>query len=287
MRPCTPVGSRITPGYEVYGPPSPYGAMKIVRPREELRPYVRYYWTLESDAPLDVLTFPIGCPQIIFHRGTPLYIPELDACQSAVTISGQVNFPAHIRSGGNLNMLVAVFYPHTVGMFIDTPPDAFYNREISGDDIDNAGLREVAARILGGADDAGAVAVLERWLVSKINPTLNLRRIGASLGRLMGCPSLSVTLLADAACLSSRQYERIFRTHVGMNPKEYARVVRFQRALRMMQCGSRDYVGMAADCGYADQSHMIRDFRALSGHTPAGLPDYCIPYSDLYTNPPA
>lgn len=287
MRPCTPAGSRITPGYEVYAPPSPCDAMKIIRPREELRPYVRYYWTLDSDAPLDVLTFPIGCPQIIFHRGTPLYIPELDACQSAVTISGQVNFPAHIRSGGNLNMLVAVFYPHTVGMFIDTPPDVFYNREISGDDIDNAGLREVAARILGGPDDAGAIAVLERWLVSKINPTLNLRRIGAALGRLMSGPSLSVSHLADTACLSPRQYERIFRAHVGMNPKEYARVVRFQRVLRMMQCGSRDYVGMAADCGYADQSHMIRDFRALSGHTPAGLPDHCIPYSDLYTNPPA
>lgn len=260
--------------------------MKIIRPREELRPYVRYYWTLDSDAPLDVLTFPIGCPQIIFHRGTPVYIPELDVSQSAVTISGQVNFPAHICSDGNLNMLVAVFYPHTVGMFIDTPPDVFYNREISGDDIDNAGLRDVSARILDGGD-AGAVAAMERWLVSKISPTLNLRRIGAALGRLMSCPSLSVSRLADTACLSPRQYERIFRTHVGMNPKEYARVVRFQRVLRMMQCGSRDYVGMAADCGYADQSHMIRDFRAMSGHTPAGLPACCTPYSDLYTDPPA
>ena len=44
--------------------------------------YVRYYWALESDEPFSVLTFPIGCPQIIFHKKTPLYIPELHNSQS-------------------------------------------------------------------------------------------------------------------------------------------------------------------------------------------------------------
>lgn len=83
--------------------------MKVYRPREELRPYVRYYWVLESDDPFSVLTFPIGCPQIIFHKKTPLYIPELDISQSQFTISGQVNFPAHIQSDGGLEMIVGGF----------------------------------------------------------------------------------------------------------------------------------------------------------------------------------
>ena len=42
--------------------------MKIYQPREELRPYVRYYWVLESHEHFSILTFPIGCPQIIFHK---------------------------------------------------------------------------------------------------------------------------------------------------------------------------------------------------------------------------
>lgn len=50
--------------------------MKIIRPKEELRPYVRYYWMLESDEPFSVLTFPTGWPQMIFHRRSPLFIPE-------------------------------------------------------------------------------------------------------------------------------------------------------------------------------------------------------------------
>ena len=121
--------------------------MKVVRPRKELRPYVRYYWMLTSDEPFSVMTFPIGCPQIIFHRKTPLYIPEINRSQSRLTISGQVNFAAHIQSDGNLEMIVAVFYPHTIGMFIDTPPSAFYNQEISGYDISNRQLDETAAKI--------------------------------------------------------------------------------------------------------------------------------------------
>ena len=126
--------------------------MRIYQPREELRPYMRYYWVLESDEPFSVLTFPIGCPQMIFHRRTPLFIPELSCRQDKFTISGQVNFPAHIASDGDMEMIVAVFYPHTIGMFIDTPPSAFYNQEISGYDIGNKQLNLLADRIFDCAD---------------------------------------------------------------------------------------------------------------------------------------
>lgn len=227
--------------------------MKIYQPRKELCPYVRYYWMLESNEPFSVLTFPIGCPQIIFHRGSPLYIPELGVHQSRFTISGQVNFPAHIQTDGNLGMIVAVFYPHTIGMFIDTHPSAFYNLEISGYDIENRRLNEISARIFDSRSGDDAIGILEQWLLTKINPTLNLHRIGSSLELLLNNPSVSVNALADDACLSRKQYERVFREQVGMNPKEYTRVVRFQKALWMMQSGSRNYADIAADCGYADQ----------------------------------
>lgn len=246
---------------------------------------MRYYWMLESEEPFSILTFPIGCPQIIFHRKSPLYIPELKSFQNTFTISGQVNFPAHIRSDGNLDMIVAVLYPHTVGMFIGTPPSAFYNQEISGYDIANRQLNDVAARIFDSQSGGESVGILERWLLTRINPTLNIRRINRSIGELMRTPSVPVNVLSDNACLSRKQYERVFREQVGMNPKEYARVVRFQKAMWMQQFGSRDYAYIAHHCGYSDQSHLIRDFKAMSGHTPKSLLEHCAPYSDLFNSP--
>ncbi|WP_369524133.1 DUF6597 domain-containing transcriptional factor, partial [Duncaniella muris] len=135
--------------------------MKIFQPKEELRPYVRYYWVLESDEPFSVQTFPIGCPQMIFHRRTPLFIPELSSRQDKFTISGQVNFPAHIASDGDMEIIVTVFYPHTIGMFIDTPPSAFYNLEISGYDIENRQLNEIAQKIFDCENAKDCIDILE------------------------------------------------------------------------------------------------------------------------------
>ena len=155
--------------------------MRIIQPKQELRPYVRYYWMLEDDEPFSVLTFPIGCPQIIFHRKSPLYVPELNSLQNRFTISGQVNFPSHIQSDGNLDMIVAVFYPHTIGMFIDTPPSAFYNREISGYDIDNRQLSEIATKIFDCQSSDESLGILERWLLGKVKTTMNLQILGISI----------------------------------------------------------------------------------------------------------
>lgn len=259
--------------------------MRIYKPRVELCQYVRYYWVLESDEPFSVQTFPIGCPQIIFHKKTPLYIPELDKSQSQFTISGQVNFPARIQSTGGLEMIVAVFYPHTIGMFIDTPPSAFYNLEISGYDIENRQMNEVAQRIFDTNIAKLCIGILEKFLMSKIRLPLNISRISKSVRTLLSEPHTPVNTLVESSCLSKRQFERVFRETVGMNPKEYARIVQFQKALRLIQKGERNYAGIAVECGYSDQSHFIRNFKELSGYTPEALIKHCAPYSDLFTNP--
>lgn len=257
----------------------------VIKPSTELRQYVRYYWMLKSREQFSVLTFPIGCTQIIFHRRSPLLIPELSVSQDRFTISGQVNFPAHVVSDGDTEMIVAVFYPHTIGMFIDTPPSAFYNSEISGFDIGNKGLNELATRIFNNEDANQSIEIIESLLLYKLkcrHDTLNLKRVGTAVNSLMENPALQVSDLADIACLSQKQFGRIFNGLVGMMPKEYTRIVRFQKSMRMLQKHCQNYAEIAYGCGYSDQSHFIRDFRQYSGVTPSQITN---PYSDLFTTP--
>ncbi|MBO5784767.1 MAG: AraC family transcriptional regulator, partial [Bacteroidaceae bacterium] len=110
---------------------------KFYKPCKLLQPYVRYYWVFSSNQMLKTYTFPIGCPQIIFHKRTPLYVPELDTTQHKLTISGQVNFSSHLQADDDIEMIVVVFYPHTINMFLDTPASSFYNKEVSGYDIED------------------------------------------------------------------------------------------------------------------------------------------------------
>jgi transcriptional regulator GlxA family with amidase domain len=71
--------------------------------------------------------------------------------------------------------------------------------------------------------------------------------------------------LASNAAISRRHLERVFLRKVGIGPKLFSRIVRFQHLLRAPQS---DWALMAADSGYFDQAHLIRDFREFTGQTP-------------------
>jgi AraC-like DNA-binding protein len=61
-----------------------------------------------------------------------------------------------------------------------------------------------------------------------------------------------------------------FREQIGLTPKRAARVIRFERVLRRLDEAPRpDWARLAAECGYADQAHLIRDFAEFAGTTPA------------------
>jgi AraC-like DNA-binding protein len=84
--------------------------------------------------------------------------------------------------------------------------------------------------------------------------------------------AVSIKTLAAAAGVSSRHLERQFREEVGLGAKHVARISRVQHALSVM-AGNPSWSGadVAAWCGYADQAHLIREFTALTGSTPARL----------------
>ncbi|MCM1078387.1 MAG: AraC family transcriptional regulator [Bacteroidales bacterium] len=261
--------------------------LSIYKPCGPLRGYVRHYWVLRDSWQACALTFPTGSPQMLFHKRTPLFIPEISAEQSRLTISGQVNFPSHLSCRGDTEMIAVVFYPHTAGIFTGTPPSKFHNLEISGYDLGDKDLADLAARIFSCEDNNLCISFIERWLLARLygcGSLLDVRRIGHAVGRLMTSPQTTVTELADLTCLSRKQFGRVFCSSVGMMPKEYTRIVRFQKSLWMMQQGQRDYVRIAHGCGYSDQSHFIREFRKFSGHTPVTIFRECIPYSDLFTS---
>jgi AraC-like DNA-binding protein len=91
--------------------------------------------------------------------------------------------------------------------------------------------------------------------------TWTLRRLTQADGR------LAVSSLATEVGWSRRHLAASWRRDVGLAPKAVARILRFQRALRLVRQG-HSLADAAYDCGYADQPHLNRDFRALAGATP-------------------
>ena len=99
-----------------------------------------------------------------------------------------------------------------------------------------------------------------------------MRVEGAVKGVLASRGLARVGALARTAGLSDRQLERRFRSAVGLAPKLFSRIVRFQRVVRLARRSAQaGWAETAARCGYADQAHLVRDVRAFSGATPSAL----------------
>jgi transcriptional regulator GlxA family with amidase domain len=82
----------------------------------------------------------------------------------------------------------------------------------------------------------------------------------------------SVKELAETVALGGRHLERQFRAAVGVSPKLFSRVVRFRRALALLRRPDRpSWPRIAAEAGYFDQAHLIREIRAFAGTTPTAL----------------
>jgi AraC-like DNA-binding protein len=79
----------------------------------------------------------------------------------------------------------------------------------------------------------------------------------------------SVSTVMAAIGLSQKRFIERFAAEVGLTPKRFCRVRRFQRAIALAHAGRAvDWTSVALDCGYYDQSHLIHDFREFSGLTP-------------------
>ncbi|MGE3289390.1 MAG: helix-turn-helix domain-containing protein [Pseudonocardia sp.] len=134
--------------------------------------------------------------------------------------------------------------------------------------------REIADRMHAEPTWSGRFALLDRLLLRRIadgpRPAPEVahawRRLVGSGGR------LPIRLLAEETGWSHKHLITMFRRQVGLPPRTAARLVRFDGVLRRVERPDRPaWEQVAADSGYADQSHLVRDFRAFAGTTPTGF----------------
>ncbi len=163
---------------------------------------------------------------------------------------------AHFRPGGA--------YP-----FLGVPADALDEYDVDVETLWTGDERYLREQMLEAPHPGAALRVLERHLLARL-------RIGghpvvpfalAALER-----AAPVAAVAERAGLSVRRFIHCFRREVGLTPKTYARVCRFQQVVRHLH--RRDEVNwaeLALECGYYDQAHFIHDFRRFSGFTPTAF----------------
>ncbi|RWH81964.1 MAG: AraC family transcriptional regulator [Mesorhizobium sp.] len=181
--------------------------------------------------------------------------------------------PVVIESFGGACCVQINFTPLGARRFFGLPMSELTDRMVGLDDV--LGPEGIALRErLGNARDWSArFAIAETFVAARLTEARETPaeiawaydRIIVSGGR------IRVASLADRLGWSRKHLSGKFSNAIGVGPKTLSRIVRFNRALGLSRQDKSDWADIAADCGYADQAHLVREFRDLAGETPTTL----------------
>ena len=129
-------------------------------------------------------------------------------------------------------MIAVIFHPLGLNSFVQCSMNKFYNHYIDVEDLEDIELNHLKRNISAEPAVETCIRLIERFLMQRlVDANCNYQRTHHAIRQIINQPQIDVNTLAESACLGYRQFKRVFSNYVGMSPKEYYRVVRFQRAL--------------------------------------------------------
>lgn len=226
-----------------------------------LAPFVACYWSRDAGgAGYDRYpVVPDGCIDLLYFASAGL-----------LSVVGAMRETLWVDDRGPSQFVGVRFKAGGAVPFLRERADRLTDRLIAADQIfgrDGDVLRRRLAERLCVADQ---VWTFERFLLERLGMAEQRldRRVAWASTQLAMRPRLRVESLAEELGLSRQYLRRLFVEHTGLSPKTFGRVGRLRRLLAVLRDGT-PAVDAALEAGYADQAHMVHEFRALVGRTPA------------------
>ncbi|MBK8494627.1 MAG: helix-turn-helix transcriptional regulator [Chitinophagaceae bacterium] len=142
---------------------------------------------------------------------------------------------------------------------------------VDGDLVLTPGIMDLREMILGSALIPQKFMIVENYLVKKFRHKLTVNPfIHFAVGTIIRSPNgLSIEEISNKVGYSQKHLIRLFKDHVGLTPKGFLKIIRFQKAIEEITNTQKvNWTGIAYESGYYDQAHFINDFRTFSGFTP-------------------
>lgn len=248
-------------------------------PDPPLADHVQLFWHVSGRANyLRDRRLPTGNAHLLFNLGAAptLFAREPGSPPRSFPtcwLAGQSESYIETGSHGDTVLLGAQFHSHGAYRLLRLAQHELSDRVIEleallGDRV--LGLRQ---RLLETPSPRARFALLEQWLLrlldagAEVHPAVieASRTIAGTHGR------IDLPALSRDTGFSREHLIRRFREQVGLTPKAYGNIVRFNRALELARGPAPSWAEIALACGYYDQSHLVRDFKRFAGRAPVTL----------------
>jgi AraC-like DNA-binding protein len=197
---------------------------------------------------------------------------QLQGKQQLGVMRGATSRPAIVETQPKSSVVGIHFRPAGPSLFFRDPLNWLTNLRASPEDVWGPGLRSLRDQLLEQTSpdaifDAVEVALLRRMIC----PSPQFKAVLMAADQFAADPRTArVKETVQRTGYSPKQFIKLFEQHVGLTPKLFCRLLRFQSALDQINGQAAiDWAKTAADRGYYDQSHLIRDFREFAGMTPS------------------
>lgn len=251
------------------------------KPVPALRHLVRYFYQVESHlvGRTTIQPVPARSPQAIeFTFGTPYQVRRLDRggirnAYSIAVIGAQTFRRVELVMQGRVDAFTIVFQPGGIFRLLSVPAEKLTNEDFDGEAVLGRRFGELERRMGDVSLFADRVRIANEYLSARLPAHESVGAIAHTAAEvLMNAGCVRVPDLAHAAGLGIRQFERRFRYEIGIPPKLYARIARFEAALRRKAAApAMQWTDIAHALGYHDQMHMVHDFNRLSGDSPTAI----------------
>jgi AraC-like DNA-binding protein len=173
---------------------------------------------------------------------------------------------------GHIESFAVFFQPTGLVRLFSLPGGLILNEHYEADAVLDLRFALLHMELVEAKSFGQRVEIADRFFRRLVPRVSDRPGFEAAVGKMIsqrGCVRMQA--LADGMGLGLRQFERLFTSHLGVGPKAYARILRFEAAIYRKSVSSHNWTTIAHELGYFDQMHMIHDFQALSGESPKQL----------------
>jgi len=245
-------------------------------PIKELQDFIKSFWWIDSEGDAKIKKekiIPDGYPELIFHYGDPykIYIDGSWQLQGKSIIAGQIKNYFHLENTGISKMFAIKFQPWTPMLLFQLEMYELTNKVI---DIPNEleqlllPIQKIAMSELHFEEKVSQIA---SWFLSFITDRhIELTKKELAVDTILQKNGLvNLKEIQHQFEMSERSLERYFKTHIGLSPKFYSRIIRFSHIFQLTQEDNIDWQDIVYKAGYYDQSHFIKNFQEFTGEEPS------------------
>ncbi|MGM9796319.1 MAG: helix-turn-helix domain-containing protein [Parabacteroides sp.] len=252
---------------------------EIIQPSAVLRPYVHHYCLIKTyHRGISPIIMPTGCMKWIFHRKQPFRVNGETGLTARASICGPYDKAIHLDTQEELEMIMVFFYPYAFHLFTEMPCQLFSNGNVDFDCLENDDFKTLKSCVLEADSAEAGIAYIESFLQRQLFRNHSLAYIKPLVKVFQTIEQnqdVRVEALAETACLSERQFRRVFIEYVGLSPKQLIRIQRFYSLFKELIVNKDNtFDALLYKYGYTDHSHFYREFRQFSGMSPTEFMRY-------------